>query len=79
MIDEVAGQAIPLSFFHGDLALIIFSFTLFRFFDIAKPAFIGWADRSIHGPLGTLLDDLFAGLCVLALLVLDSILFKIIV
>ncbi len=37
------------------------AFVLFRFFDIAKPWPVNWADRKIEGGLGTMLDDAFAG------------------
>lgn len=72
VIDEVAGQAIPLAFFSPSWQLVLAAFVLFRFFDISKPLFIGWADKKVHGSFGTLLDDLFAGMVVLGLFVLDS-------
>ncbi len=41
----------------------IFScFIFFRFFDIAKPSFIGWVDRNIKNSFGVMFDDLLCGL-----------------
>ena len=37
------------------------SFVWFRVFDIFKPWPIGWVDARIHGGLGTMLDDVLAG------------------
>lgn len=36
-------------------------FVLFRIFDIAKPWPVSWADRSVAGGLGVMLDDVVAG------------------
>ncbi|WP_296403386.1 phosphatidylglycerophosphatase A [Psychrobacter sp.] len=41
---------------------IILSFILFRFFDIAKPNPIRWADSKVRGGLGIMLDDILAGI-----------------
>jgi phosphatidylglycerophosphatase A len=62
VIDEVLGQAIPLSYLTGDWKLVVSAFLLFRFFDIVKPGPIGWADRKLPGAWGTLLDDVIAGI-----------------
>ena len=35
-------------------------FLLFRYFDIFKPLFIGYADRLVKGALGVMLDDILA-------------------
>ena len=37
-------------------------FVLFRLFDIVKPWPISWADKSLHGGLGIMVDDVIAGL-----------------
>jgi phosphatidylglycerophosphatase A len=37
------------------------SFVWFRVFDIFKPWPIGWVDARVHGGLGTMLDDVLAG------------------
>ena len=71
VIDEVVGQALPLAFFPFSWELVIVGFLLFRLFDITKPLFVGWADKKVHGALGTLLDDLLAGLIVLAIFIVD--------
>jgi phosphatidylglycerophosphatase A len=41
---------------------IIGGFILFRLFDIWKPWPVSWADRSVGGGLGVMLDDVLAGL-----------------
>ena len=61
VIDEVAGQAIATAFLPFSWPGILISFLLFRFFDIWKPGPIGWADASLPGVWGTLIDDLLAG------------------
>jgi phosphatidylglycerophosphatase A len=46
---------------------------LFRVFDVWKPWPASWADRSVKGGFGTMLDDVFAGVYAalgLALLIL---------
>jgi phosphatidylglycerophosphatase A len=46
------------------------AFALFRLFDIWKPFPVGWADRTVKGGLGVMLDDVLAAawavLCILA-------------
>jgi phosphatidylglycerophosphatase A len=51
------------------------AFALFRYFDIAKPGPISWADRAFKGPglmggVGIMLDDLFAAFFTLLVLAL---------
>lgn len=62
VIDEFAGQLIPSLFFSHDLALILISFVTFRFFDILKPWPVGYIDHHWKGGLGTLMDDIAAGI-----------------
>lgn len=62
VIDEVLGQAIASVFFPFDAFHMIAAFVLFRIFDIFKPGPIGWADQKLPGALGTLLDDVIAGI-----------------
>ncbi|QEE35602.1 phosphatidylglycerophosphatase A [Octadecabacter sp. SW4] len=72
VIDEVVGQwiallpviygiqvtgAAPLSLWPGWLV----AFALFRWFDITKPGFVGWADRKDNAT-GVMLDDVIAGI-----------------
>jgi phosphatidylglycerophosphatase A len=40
---------------------IFAGFILFRIFDIWKPWPVSWADRSVRGGFGVMLDDLIAG------------------
>jgi len=49
-------------------AWLLAGFLLFRVFDVLKPWPVSWADRRIKGGLGTMLDDLFAGIYAFALL-----------
>jgi phosphatidylglycerophosphatase A len=49
------------------------AFVLFRFFDMAKPGPVGWADRHFHGGgwrggFGIMADDLVAAFCTLLVL-----------
>ena len=63
--DEFVGQWIalaPLLFFPGtDARWVLAAFVLFRLFDIAKPWPVSWADRTVKGGLGVMLDDALAG------------------
>ncbi len=69
VIDEVAGQwlallaASPTNVWH-----FLAGFALFRFFDIAKPWPVNWAQRAFPGGWGIMLDDVAAGLCALAIM-----------
>lgn len=72
VIDEVLGQAIPISFLGYSWGTLILSFVLFRLLDIRKPGPIGWLDRNLPGAWGTLLDDVLAGICVWPLVFLLS-------
>ncbi len=62
VIDEVIGQAIAVLWIEPKLISLAIAFGLFRFFDILKPGPIGWIDKKVKGPLGTLGDDMIAGL-----------------
>jgi phosphatidylglycerophosphatase A len=68
VIDEFVGQLltllIPLAIFKGLFSfwwIYPIGFVLFRLFDIIKPWHVGWADSSVHGALGVMLDDVIAG------------------
>ena len=67
IIDEVAGQWIPLVIIPLDVNWYIAAFLLFRFFDISKIGPVGYAEK-FTGGIGVLADDLLAG--ILAALVL---------
>jgi phosphatidylglycerophosphatase A len=59
--DEFVGQWISLAFVPHDWRWIIAGFFLFRLFDVWKPWPVSWADRSVKGGLGVMLDDVLAG------------------
>jgi phosphatidylglycerophosphatase A len=62
--DEFVGQWIalaPLLWHPAGWAGVVAGFVLFRIFDIGKPWPVSWADRSVEGGLGVMLDDVIAG------------------
>ena len=63
VIDEVAGQWLALVLADPHLWWTwAIGFAAFRLFDIVKPWPVSWADRTLHGGLGVMLDDVLAGL-----------------
>lgn len=66
VIDEVAGvwltllPAAYLAPYSPDILTYGIAFVLFRIADIAKPWPVSWADRSIKGGLGIMVDDILA-------------------
>lgn len=73
VIDEVAGQWMVLIVVEPGLIVYAVGFALFRFADIVKPWPASWADRSLKGGLGIMLDDIFAAVYAgAALLALDQ-------
>ncbi len=62
VIDEFLGMFVTLTAAPAHPAAWLLGFLLFRLFDIVKPFPVSWFDRHIHGGLGIMLDDLFAGL-----------------
>jgi phosphatidylglycerophosphatase A len=62
VIDEVAGQWLALLFAPVDPFFYGLGFLAFRFFDIAKPWPISWAERHFKGAMGVMADDVLAGL-----------------
>ena len=70
VIDEVAGQWLTLLAVPPDPLLYLAGFAAFRLFDIWKPWPVGWADRTIGGGLGVMLDDVLAGLYAMAVVAL---------
>lgn len=76
VLDEVVGQILPLQFVFSFLyhdyfshptmmsAHLFFCFVLFRFLDIKKPLFIGFADRNFKNGFGVMFDDLLCGIVV---------------
>ena len=61
IIDEVAGQWIPLIIIPLDITWYIAAFLLFRFLDISKIGPIGHAEKFMGG-IGVMADDLVAGI-----------------
>lgn len=69
VIDEVVGQCLVvvllnlwfLAIFDLPMLLAI-SFVAFRVFDIVKPWPVRWADQSVDGGWGVMLDDVIAAL-----------------
>lgn len=62
VIDEVAGQFLALLWVPVNVWAYVTGFILFRIFDVLKPWPIAWLDRHMAGGLGTMLDDVMAGL-----------------
>jgi len=63
VIDEVAGMwlaLMPIAMTQTWQGVLV-AFILFRIFDILKPWPISWADKSVPGGLGVMLDDIIAG------------------
>lgn len=60
VVDEVAAQLLTLAAVPLTFVSLIAGFVLFRLFDIAKPWPVSWADRSVKGGWGVMLDDLIA-------------------
>ena len=60
IIDEVAGQWIPLVIIPLEVEWYVAAFLLFRFFDISKIGPVGYAEK-ISGGIGVMADDLVAG------------------
>jgi phosphatidylglycerophosphatase A len=61
VIDEVAGMLITLALLPVSIPGVILGFLLFRLFDVVKP----WPAAQVehlHGGLGIMLDDVFAGI-----------------
>jgi phosphatidylglycerophosphatase A len=62
VIDEFAGYLVSVAFLPLTGGYIISAFFLFRFFDILKPPPIRNIEKTFHGGLGIMLDDLSAGI-----------------
>jgi len=75
--DEFVGMwiaAFPLVAFEYSWPWIIFSFILFRFFDIWKPQPIRYFDK-LDSPYGVMMDDVVAGLISAFLLAISFLIF----
>ena len=80
VIDEFIGQSIPICFYEiahnmpkvidQVLTSYFIMFILFRIFDIAKPYPASYYDKNLKNSFGVIMDDVCAGLYVVAILVL---------
>ena len=80
VIDEFIGQSIPICLYEiahkgiketsQVLTFYFIMFVLFRIFDIAKPYPVSYYDRNFKNSFGIIMDDVCAGLYVVAVLVL---------
>ncbi|MEE8532824.1 MAG: phosphatidylglycerophosphatase A [Alphaproteobacteria bacterium] len=69
VIDEVAGQLLALALAPANPVYYAVGFIGFRLFDILKPWPVSWADASVKGGLGVMLDDALAALYVAVIVV----------
>ena len=80
VIDEFIGQSIPICLYEiahegtketsHVLIFYFIMFIMFRIFDIAKPYPVNYYDRNFKNSFGVIMDDVCAGLYVVAVLVL---------
>ena len=80
VIDEFIGQSIPICLYEiahegvketGQILTFYFiMFILFRIFDIVKPYPVSYYDKNFKNSFGVIMDDVCAGLYVVAVLVL---------
>ena len=80
VIDEFIGQSIPICLYeiaHDGvketdqvLTFYFIMFILFRIFDITKPFPVSYYDKNFKNSFGVIMDDVCAGLYVVAVLVL---------
>ena len=80
VIDEFIGQSIPICLYeiaHVEtketsqiLTFYFIMFILFRIFDIVKPYPVSYYDKNFKNSFGVIMDDVCAGLYVVAVLVL---------
>ena len=84
VIDEFIGQSIPICLYeiaheglketNQVLTFYFIMFVLFRIFDITKPYPVSYYDKNFKNSFGVLMDDVCAGLYVVAILVLYMVL-----
>ena len=80
VIDEFIGQSIPISLYEiahnlpketeEIIKFYFIMFVLFRIFDITKPFPVSYYDKNFKNSFGVIMDDVCAGLYVVAILVL---------
>lgn len=66
--DEIAGCWLALAVVPKAWPWVVAAFALFRFGDIVKPWPVSWADRTVKGGFGIMLDDAIVGATVAMLL-----------
>ena len=76
VIDEVSGQWATLAVVPLNPYWYAIAFLIFRLFDILKPWPIDWADKRVAGALGIMLDDIFAAIYALFLLLVLKLLWS---
>jgi len=86
VIDEFIGQSIPICLYEiahkgtNEISEILTSyfimFILFRIFDIVKPYPVSYYDKNFKNSFGVVMDDVVAGLYVVAFLVLYIVFIK---
>jgi len=59
--DEFVGFWITMWALPATWTWVIAGFVAFRFYDILKPWPVSYLDRSVHGGLGIMVDDMLAG------------------
>ncbi len=79
VIDEFIGQSIPICLYeiaHSEttnssriITFYFIMFILFRIFDITKPYPVSYYDKNFKNSFGVIMDDVCAGLYVVAILV----------
>jgi len=84
VIDEFIGQSIPICLYEiahegvketdQILTFYFIMFILFRIFDIVKPYPVSYYDKNFKNSFGVIMDDVVAGLYVVAVLVLYMVL-----
>tara|TARA_B100000945_G_C19897486_1_gene374578 strand:+ start:27 stop:521 length:495 start_codon:yes stop_codon:yes gene_type:complete len=84
VIDEFIGQSIPICLYEiahegtkdteQVLTFYFIMFILFRIFDITKPYPVSYYDKKFKNSFGVIMDDVCAGLYVVAVLVLYMVL-----
>ena len=84
VIDEFIGQSIPICLYeiahegaketNEVLTFYFIMFILFRIFDIVKPYPVSYYDKNFKNSFGVIMDDVIAGLYVVAVLVLYMVL-----
>ena len=80
VVDEFIGQSIPICLYevahegakemNEVLTFYFIMFILFRIFDITKPYPVNYYDKNFKNSFGVIMDDVCAGLYVVAVLVL---------